>query len=63
METISSFFLQKSAERSESFRKMEDFKVIDNYLCVKLPEEVDHHKSAYICENADKACLTPLPFL
>lgn len=33
---------------------MDDFKVIDDYLCIKLPEEVDHHKSAYICENADK---------
>lgn len=33
---------------------MDDFKVIDDYLCVRLPEEVDHHKSAYICENADK---------
>ena len=32
----------------------DDFKVIDNYLCVRLQEEVDHHKSAYICENADK---------
>ena len=26
----------------------EDFKVIDNYLMVKMPEEVDHHKSVYI---------------
>ena len=33
---------------------MEDFKVIDDYLCVKLPEEIDHHKSAYISENADR---------
>lgn len=28
--------------------------MIDNYLCVRLPEEVDHHKSAYISEKADK---------
>lgn len=33
---------------------MEDFQVIDNCLMVKLPEEIDHHKAAYICENADK---------
>ena len=33
---------------------MEDFKVIDDYLCVKLPEEIDNHKSAYISENADR---------
>ena len=36
---------------------MEDFKVIDDYLCVKLPEEIDHHKSAYISENADRLIL------
>lgn len=34
---------------------MEDnFKVIDNYLMVKMPEEIDHHKSSYISENADR---------
>lgn len=36
---------------------MEDFKVIDDYLCIRLPEEVDHHKSAYISENADRYIL------
>lgn len=36
---------------------MEDFKVIDDYLCVKLPEEIDHHKSAYISEIADRLIL------
>jgi len=28
--------------------------VIDNCLMVRLPEEVDHYRAAYICENADK---------
>ena len=32
----------------------EDFKVIDNYLMVKMPEEVDHHKSVRISETADR---------
>ena len=32
----------------------EDFKVIDNYLMVKMPEEVDHHKSMQISSMADK---------
>ncbi len=31
----------------------EDFKVIDNYLMIKMPEEIDHHKSAYISKKAD----------
>ena len=32
----------------------EEFKVIENYLMVKMPEEVDHHKSVYISKEADK---------
>lgn len=36
---------------------MEEFQVIDNCLMVRLPEEVDHHRAAYICENADKYIL------
>ena len=36
---------------------MEDFQVIDNCLMIKLPEEVDHHKAAYICECADRFIL------
>ena len=43
--------------KTEKGINMEDFKIIDNYLCVRLPEEVDHHKSAYISENADKLIL------
>ena len=37
---------------------MEDFKVIDHCLMIRLPEEIDHHKSAYICERADKLILS-----
>lgn len=33
---------------------MENFKVIDNYLMIRMPEEIDHHKSSYISENADR---------
>ncbi len=33
---------------------MSDFQIIENCLMVKLPEEVDHYRAAYICENADK---------
>ena len=32
----------------------EDFRVIDNYLMVRMPEEVDHHKAVYISEKADQ---------
>lgn len=35
-------------------KNMEEFQVIDNCLMVKLPEEVDHYRAAYICENADR---------
>ena len=33
---------------------MEEVQVIDNCLMVRLPEEVDHHRAAFICESADK---------
>ena len=36
---------------------MDDFQVIDNCLMVRMPEEVDHHKSSYICERADSYIL------
>ncbi len=32
----------------------ENFRVIENYLMVKMPEEVDHHQSAYISRKADE---------
>lgn len=37
---------------------MEDFQIIDNYLMVKMPEEIDHHKSNYISERADRYILS-----
>ncbi|MBR5800039.1 MAG: anti-sigma factor antagonist [Lachnospiraceae bacterium] len=30
-----------------------EFKVIDNYLMIKMPEEIDHHNSVYISKTAD----------
>lgn len=27
--------------------------MIDHCLMVKMPEEIDHHKAGYLCENAD----------
>ena len=31
--------------------------MIDSCLMIKMPEEIDHYKSTYICENADKYIL------
>lgn len=36
---------------------MEEFRVIENYLMVKMPEEIDHHKAAYISQSADNYIL------
>ncbi len=30
--------------------KMREYAIIDNYLCIKMPAEVDHHKAAGIRE-------------
>ncbi|MGL5260309.1 MAG: STAS domain-containing protein [Lachnospiraceae bacterium] len=31
----------------------EDFKVIDDYLCIKMPDEIDHHNAEKISGGAD----------
>ena len=37
---------------------MDDFKVIDNYLMIRLPDEIDHHKSVNISAKADRYILS-----
>ena len=32
----------------------EDYKVIDNYLMIRMPAEVDHHQSIDISKRADR---------
>lgn len=32
----------------------EDFKVIENYLMIRMPTEIDHHKSVDISKRADR---------
>lgn len=34
-------------------RVEEDFKVIDHYLCICMPKEVDHHNAETIIQQAD----------
>ncbi|MBQ3105732.1 MAG: anti-sigma factor antagonist [Lachnospiraceae bacterium] len=34
-------------------KEEEQFKVIEEYLCIKMPREIDHHNSDYISQNAD----------
>lgn len=36
----------------------EDFKVIDNYLMIRMPDEIDHHKSVDISTKADRYILS-----
>lgn len=31
----------------------EDYKIIDHYLMIRLPEEIDHHSCSVICRRAD----------
>lgn len=37
--------------------KEQYFKVIDNYLMVKLPEEIDHHQAGCISKSVDQYLL------
>ncbi len=34
-----------------------NFAIIENYLCIRMPREVDHHGAAAIRENADRLLL------
>lgn len=38
-------------------QKLEEYAIIDNYLCIKMPKEVDHHGAAGIRECADRMIL------
>lgn len=41
--------------KSEKGNEMEEeFKIIDNYLMIRLPDEIDHHRSVDISRKADK---------
>lgn len=53
---MSSFFMQKMSKTGG--RKVEEkFQIIDNYLVVKVPEELDHHQSVFVRQNTDKLLL------
>lgn len=38
-------------------QKMEEYAIIENYLCIKMPREVDHHGASGIRECADRLIL------
>lgn len=38
-------------------QNMDEYAIIDNYLCIKMPQEVDHHGAAGIRECADRLIL------
>ena len=33
--------------------KVDNYAIIENYLMIKMPDEVEHHKAADICRMAD----------
>lgn len=36
----------------------EDFRIVDNYLMIRMPTEIDHHKSVDISKRADRYILS-----
>ena len=34
--------------------EQQQYKVIDDYLCIKMPREIDHHNAEIISRNADR---------
>lgn len=46
--------MPKGNEKEKGEEAMEErFQVIENYLLVRMPEEIDHHAAAKISERAD----------
>ncbi len=39
--------------KGKDMKVEDDFKVIENYLCIRMPKEIDHHNAGEISENAD----------
>lgn len=37
--------------------QLSNYAIIDNYLCIRMPKEIDHHGAADIRENADRLLL------
>ena len=37
----------------EESKVLDNYRVIEDCLCIRMPEEVDHHRSDEICKNAD----------
>lgn len=44
-------------EDTDMDQKTQELAVIDNYLCIKMPREVDHHGAVGIKESADRLIL------
>ena len=38
----------------------EEFKVIDNYLMIRMPDEIDHHHSVDISKRADRYIMSKM---
>ena len=55
---ILSSLIESSCIRKGGLHKVEDFKIIDNYLMIRLPDEIDHHKSVDISAKADRFILS-----
>ena len=36
----------------------EEFRIVDNYLMIRMPTEIDHHKSVNISARADRYILS-----
>ena len=35
-------------------KQQQQYKVIKDYLCIKMPQEIDHHNAQIISRNADR---------
>jgi len=46
--------LSKNIQKEENMKQEQQYKVIKDYLCIKMPQEIDHHNAELISRNADR---------
>ena len=52
-----SFFAILTGGKQNIEMELQDYQVIDHCLCVKLPEEIDHHHAEVVSEMTDRQIL------
>jgi stage II sporulation protein AA (anti-sigma F factor antagonist) len=45
--------MSSKCKKGDNMRTEDQFQVIDNYLCIRMPREIDHHNAGQLSQQAD----------